>query len=46
LEEAEHLVGRMVVLHIGKVAAEGTAEDLKNRMGAENPIRPAHAASR
>jgi ABC-2 type transport system ATP-binding protein len=35
MEEAEHLADRIVVLDTGKVVAEGTADDLKNRMGGD-----------
>jgi ABC-2 type transport system ATP-binding protein len=33
MEEAEHLANRIVVLDAGRVVAEGTADELKDRMG-------------
>ena len=33
MEEAEHLAGQIVVLDAGRVAAEGTADELKSQLG-------------
>ena len=33
MEEAEHLAGQIVVLDAGRVAAEGTADELKGQLG-------------
>lgn len=35
LEEADQLADRIAVLHEGRIAAEGTAADLKSRVGSE-----------
>ncbi len=35
MEEAEHLASRIVVLDTGRVAAEGTADELKDRLGGD-----------
>jgi daunorubicin resistance ABC transporter ATP-binding subunit len=35
MEEAEHLAHRIVVLDVGRVIAEGTSRELKNRLGGD-----------
>src|SRR6185295_16233768 len=35
LEEADNLADRIAVIDVGTVIAEGTSDDLKNRMGGE-----------
>ena len=45
MEEAEHLANRVVVLDGGRVVAEGTADELKDRMGGNVlEIRVTHRA--
>src|SRR5450755_1585185 len=35
MEEAEYLANHVVVIDVGKVVAEGTADELKDRMGGD-----------
>ena len=38
LEEADRLADRITVLRDGRVAAEGTASELKSRLGGDQPV--------
>jgi ABC-2 type transport system ATP-binding protein len=45
MEEAEHLAHRIVVLDVGRVIAEGTSQELKDRLGGDTlELRVTHAA--
>jgi hypothetical protein len=45
MEEAERLAHRIVVINTGTVIAEGTAAELKDRMGCHDGARPAEVGA-